>query len=246
MEKYGFVYIWFDRKHKRYYIGCHWGNVNDGYICSSSWMKKAYKYRPQDFKRRILKTNINKEELLQEEYHFLKLIKKEELGIRYYNLRNNLWESWSLGKKFTTEHKSKLSKAKVGKKSNSKGKSRSAESKEKNRQSHIGKSTGVCTEERKQKLREINLGKKLSQETIDKIKKAKKGFLHSEESKEKIRQSHLLISNSGRFIKGVKKGKQEIITCIYCNVVGGKSVMNRYHFNNCKQKKKEYDGTRNS
>ena len=40
MEKYGFVYIWYDRKHKRYYIGCRWGTENDGYICSSSWMKK--------------------------------------------------------------------------------------------------------------------------------------------------------------------------------------------------------------
>ena len=35
MEKYGFVYIWFDRKHKRYYIGCHWGHEDDGYVCSS-------------------------------------------------------------------------------------------------------------------------------------------------------------------------------------------------------------------
>jgi hypothetical protein len=57
MEKYGFVYIWFDRKHKRFYIGCHWGKENDGYVCSSPWMKQAYKHRPQDFKRKILKTD---------------------------------------------------------------------------------------------------------------------------------------------------------------------------------------------
>ena len=35
--KYGFVYIWYDRKHHRYYIGCHWGTIDDGYICSSNW-----------------------------------------------------------------------------------------------------------------------------------------------------------------------------------------------------------------
>lgn len=58
MEKYGFVYIWYDRKHKRYYIGAHWGHENDGYVCSSSWMKKAYKNRPEDFKRKILKKHI--------------------------------------------------------------------------------------------------------------------------------------------------------------------------------------------
>lgn len=35
-NKYGFVYLWFDRKHKRYYVGCHWGTTEDGYVCSSS------------------------------------------------------------------------------------------------------------------------------------------------------------------------------------------------------------------
>jgi hypothetical protein len=96
MEKYGFVYIWFDRKHKRYYVGCHWGKEDDGYICSSSWMKKAYKYRPQDFKRRILsRIYSNKKDLLQEEYNWLSTIKNEELGTRYYNLQNRHFAHWS-------------------------------------------------------------------------------------------------------------------------------------------------------
>jgi hypothetical protein len=55
MEKYGFVYIWYDKKHKRYYVGSHWGHENDGYVCSSTWMMKAYKIRPDDFKRKIIK-----------------------------------------------------------------------------------------------------------------------------------------------------------------------------------------------
>ena len=29
-EPYGFVYIWYDRKYKKYYIGSHWGYENDG------------------------------------------------------------------------------------------------------------------------------------------------------------------------------------------------------------------------
>ena len=58
-EKYGFVYLQFDRKHKRYYVGCHWGTVDDGYICSSNWMRDTYNRRPQDFKRRILKKNLS-------------------------------------------------------------------------------------------------------------------------------------------------------------------------------------------
>ena len=94
-EKYGFVYIWYDRKHKRYYVGCHWGNENDGYICSSKWMNDSYKRRPKDFRRIILKTNItNKKELLEEEYKWLNLIKDGELGKRYYNLHNHHFGHW--------------------------------------------------------------------------------------------------------------------------------------------------------
>ena len=88
MEKYGFVYIWYDRKHKRYYIGCHWGNIDDGYVCSSNWMRDAYKRRPEDFKRRILTNNISERHLIYpEEFKWLSLIKSEELGKRYYNLQ---------------------------------------------------------------------------------------------------------------------------------------------------------------
>ena len=65
MEKYGFVYIWFDKKHKMYYIGCHWGTETDGYICSSNRMKNAYRRRPKDFKRKILE-NVNDRKTLLE------------------------------------------------------------------------------------------------------------------------------------------------------------------------------------
>lgn len=95
-EKYGFVYIWRDRKHKRYYVGSHWGTEHDGYISSSTWMKQAYSKRPSDFKRRIIsKILSSKKELLLKEYEWLSLIKKEELGKRYYNL-NIIWEHWNL------------------------------------------------------------------------------------------------------------------------------------------------------
>ena len=52
-DEYGFIYLWRDRKHNRYYVGCHWGTTDDEYICSSRWMKQAYKHRPYDFKRKI-------------------------------------------------------------------------------------------------------------------------------------------------------------------------------------------------
>ena len=86
MEKYGFVYIWFDKKHQRFYIGCHWGTEDDGYVCSSRWMRKAYKRRPEDFKRRILCKINNRDDLFDEEYKWLQQIKSKELGKRYYNI----------------------------------------------------------------------------------------------------------------------------------------------------------------
>jgi hypothetical protein len=87
MEKYGFVYIWYDRKHKRFYIGAHWGTENDGYVCSSKWMKQAYKTHYNEFRRKILvRIYSTKKDLFEEEYKWLSLIKDEELGKKYYNL----------------------------------------------------------------------------------------------------------------------------------------------------------------
>lgn len=96
MEKYGFVYLWYDKKHKRFYIGCRWGSENDGYICSSNWMKQGYKHRSRDFKRRILaRVYTNKKDLLNEEYKWLSMIKTEELKKRYYNLHNHHFGHWT-------------------------------------------------------------------------------------------------------------------------------------------------------
>ena len=95
MEKYGFVYIWYDRKHKRYYVGSHWGTEDDGYVCSSPWMMQAYKKRPYDFKRRILEhINTTREDLLKSEYKWLSLIKEEEIKTRYYNLNIKATGHW--------------------------------------------------------------------------------------------------------------------------------------------------------
>jgi hypothetical protein len=134
-EKYGFVYIWYDKKRKMFYIGCHWGKEDDGYVCSSNRMRDAYRRRPDDFRRRILKTNIkDRTTLLDEEYNWLKLIKKEELSFKYYNAINMRFGHWSetqdksgnkhpmFGKKHTDEAKEKIRKSRVGKEPWNKGK----------------------------------------------------------------------------------------------------------------------------
>lgn len=97
MSKLGIVYIWRDKKTKMYYIGCHWGSINDSYICSSRWMSNAYERRPWDFKRRILNVVLTKQEMYTKEQEWFDLIKESEIGKRYYNLNlkndSNHWHA---------------------------------------------------------------------------------------------------------------------------------------------------------
>lgn len=147
MEKYGFVYIWRDSKHKRFYIGSHWGTIDDGYICSSNWMRDAYRRRPGDFNRRILSIVKNRSEIYEEEQRWLDFIKREEIGKRYYNLIIKIGTNWAAnpdkllivsaklkGLKLTDKHKQKLKSSQywIGKK-------RSAETRNKITNSLMGK-----------------------------------------------------------------------------------------------------------
>lgn len=164
MHKYGFVYIWRDRKHSRFYIGSHWGNVNDGYICSSSWMKKAYNLRPEDFKRKILKTGFdNKKQMYLEEQMFLSRIKPEEVGKKYYNLRVDIPNPWYQHEDKVKTVGQKISKSLTGRKN----KPTSEETKLKISQAKKGKTT--FSEEHREKLRAAKLGRKLSQDHKNKI-----------------------------------------------------------------------------
>ena len=86
MEKYGFVYIWRDRKKNKFYIGRHWGHKDDGYICSSNSMYKTRCRRPQDFKRRIIsEVRTSFEDLMREEQRWLDMIPRGQFGKKYYN-----------------------------------------------------------------------------------------------------------------------------------------------------------------
>jgi len=90
-QKYGFVYLWLDKTRKRYYVGSHWGDVNDGYICSSQAMRDAHRRRPNDFKRKVLKyIYTSHSKLLDEEQRWLDMIKADEFGRRYYNVSANV------------------------------------------------------------------------------------------------------------------------------------------------------------
>lgn len=95
MEKYGFVYLWRDRKHNRYYVGSHWGTEDDGYVCSSKWMRNAYRIRSNDFRRRIIaRVYTNRSDLLKLEETYLSMIHDSELRIKYYNISKSIKDPW--------------------------------------------------------------------------------------------------------------------------------------------------------
>jgi hypothetical protein len=227
-KKYGFVYIWRDKKHKRFYIGCHWGTEDDGYICSSVWMKNSYKRRPNDFRRKILKKiHSGKKELFESESYFLNKIKPEDFGKKYYNLKNNI-KHWSQNYENYDAIKEKISLSQKGRP----GRKWTQESKNKLSVSLTGRK---LSEETKSKLSSINkgnaifAGKKHSEETKLKISKANSGKKYFSEKKHS-EETKLKMSESAKARKRKEMPKTE---CPHCGKMGAINGLKRYHFNNC-------------
>jgi hypothetical protein len=237
-EKYGFVYIWFDRKHKRYYIGMHWGSEDDGYICSSSWMRQAHRHRPTDFKRKILeRVYTNRNDLYQREKYWLSFIKDEELKIKYYNLSKNVNDTWlneeniiSRKEKISVRTKEAMQRPEVREKYLEGLKKRPAptkESLEKRSESMKGKNAGKITV--KDSLGNVfhtthDDPRWISGELIAASKGVKRTSL-SEEHKQKIK-------NAGTF--SLINNKK--VSCVHCGVIGNAGNIGRYHNERCKRK----------
>lgn len=211
MEKYGFVYIWFDRKHKRYYIGSHWGTEDDGYICSSRWMRKAYKRRPEDFKRRILKkiTSI-RNDILIEEHKWLQQIKNEELGKKYYNLTKHLNGHWSTdeNKALSVKEKLKLSDNTRGIRQYWKDRTKSEEHKKKISNTLKGKPLSYAITEDMKKQRSDN-SKRLQKEK----KIGMHGRKHTEETLHKMSTNNAM--NNPEYRSKARDAKKGAVCLIH-------------------------------
>jgi hypothetical protein len=225
MEKYGFVYIWRDRKHNRYYIGSHWGTEDDGYVCSSSWLLKAYKIRPQDFKRKILKRIYStRADLLNEEFKWISFIKPNEIKVRYYNLNIKSTGHWTaypenvknIKQKISLRTKEAMNTQEVRQKYEEGLKTRDCRSSDievraKRSASMKGKNKDrVYTEIALQNIRSAakkRIGKALTQEHRDKIK------------------------SSGVF----KQINHKRIACKVCGFEGNPGNIGRYHNDKCKK-----------
>jgi len=192
-EKYGFVYIWYDRKRKMYYIGSHWGTEYDGYICSSNRMRNAFRRRPQDFKRRILSyIYTNRSDLLLCEQMWFDKVKIKD---RYYNLQFETTYQWWADPNHRETVGQRISAALKGKKQ----KPRSKEHCSKISERMIGNthSAGnVHSEETRKKLSDIHTGKTMSDEARAKMSAShkgkpspRKGKKSSDETKAKISAS---------------------------------------------------------
>lgn len=217
---YGIVYLWFDKKKNKFYIGSHWGTENDGYICSSTYMKRAYNKRSEDFKRKILSRVYEKEKILEEEYKWLSMIKNDELGKKYYNFNNRHPTHWFILEnnekiKQTISEKTKeaMQKPEIREKyllgiKTRNTRSSEPEVREKRRQSMMGKNVGKDTSKACQISADLRRGIHLSEEHVQKIKDTTK----------------------------FKELNSKKIKCNYCNFIGNTGNIARYHNNKCKQR----------
>lgn len=208
----GFVYIWRDKKHNRYYVGSHWGDEDDGYICSSSWMKRAYKLRPSDFKRRIIsRVTTNRLDLLKEEQRWFDMIKPEEIKTRYYNLKLTAHTVWHTIDEIKLSVGEKISRSKKGKNTGKRDPSvgqKISETKKKKCAERKETTGSAFTEEHRKSLSECKLGKTQSQESNQKRSKTLKSKYESGEligrSEPLSHQTKSKISNS---LKDVPKSE---------------------------------------
>jgi len=77
-----FVYLWFDSKNRKFYLGKHKGTPDDGYTHSSTIME-SFDVPPPHMKRRILAYGTDEEMCLLE--HELLTNRKEKKWDQYYN-----------------------------------------------------------------------------------------------------------------------------------------------------------------
>jgi hypothetical protein len=185
-------------------------------------MKKAYKNRPNDFKRKILsKVYESKSVLLEEENRWLTMIKPNEIKIRYYNLRIENFNHWTaypenvktIQEKISLKTKEAMQKPEVRQKYEEGLKTRDCRSSDlevraKRSSSMKGKNRGVLNKlESLSKAWGTNRGKSLSQDHKDKIKSA------------------------GIFTQLNNKR----VTCTVCGFEGNPGNIGRYHNNKCKK-----------
>jgi len=95
-DYYGYVYIWYDTKNKKYLIGSHHGACNMKYKTSTGgkYVKNIFKSRPHTMKYKILDINN-----IEDDYRVTRKLEQKWLNLRpnicnnkrYYNISQNAY-----------------------------------------------------------------------------------------------------------------------------------------------------------
>jgi group I intron endonuclease len=80
----GFVYLWRNTENGKMYLGSHKGSIDDKYIGSGTYFKRAYKKNPELFERTII---YEGEDYVEIEGYLLKLLNASKNDL-FYNLTN--------------------------------------------------------------------------------------------------------------------------------------------------------------
>ena len=179
----------------------------------------------------IMLDNLTWEEACEKEKGFIKLYGRKDLNEgTLVNMTDGGEGNNNLSPEINKIKGQKISNKKLGVSNiKLKGRKLSEETKQKIRDVNLGKKYSEEINKKKGLLGEKNsfFGKKHSIKTIALLKNKKLGTVLLESTKKKISDS----------LKGCNSGPQEIVSCPYCNKFGGVSNMKRYHFENCKNKK---------
>jgi hypothetical protein len=184
-----FVYSWSDHKTAKIYVGVHKGSQTDGYICSSKPMMAEYRERPTDFTRQIIATGTLNDCAVLEVAIIKQLLKDK--GTCYNRAAGKMIINDvgpNLGKKFTVEHKKKLSDAKIGKKLTKPRKPITEETRKRLSNSHKGQIQSI---EARAKNSAAQKGKTISEKQRLQISLVHRGKILSNETKQKLSNSHL-------------------------------------------------------
>jgi group I intron endonuclease len=228
MKKYNYVYRIKNKILNKHYYGVRGCNVAPKldlgikYFSSSSDsdFRNDQKNHPENYKYKIVRICSTRDEadILE-----IKLQEKFNVGINesFYNRAKRTSTGFSRADvKLSPEHKLKMSEAQTGENNPMYGKNHSDETRKKMSEAKLGEKHPMYgkdfSPEHKQKLSEANKGE--NNPMFDKE--------HTPEAKLKMREAKL----------GVP---QEQVECPHCGKIGGKNLMSRYHFDNCKYKEFE-------
>jgi hypothetical protein len=240
MNSEAFVYCWTDHATNQLYIGWHKGNFDDGYICSSKYMKEQYFNRPNDFTRQIIAVGSCKD-MTNLETQLLRSADAKN-DDQFYNRHNG--DGFYCYGKFTEETKQKLRRPKTeehkqklrGPKSDAHKKAMSINHADFSGKNNPMYGRSAITENQLKWYtngsEEVYVPEGDQPNNWYRGRKIK-GNKFPERTKEHCERISKAKKGKSTKLKGYKYEK---VTCPYCGAVGGGGNMTRLHFENCRNK----------